>query len=137
VDDCSHAGRPDGYDHSLQQRSRGALQLHGEHLLQDFSDFLPFAQLNVFRIHKGAGWGTQGTPGNGYAAINGTMCTPSSPTYSYNYTGQDMGSDVGGAIWTITADQDFALDYQGGLTPSSSLCGQSGGANVGLVGQVQ
>jgi len=104
---------------------------------KDFSDFLPFAQLDVFRIHKGAPWGQLGVPADGYFPVNGTMCTPSSPTYSYNYTGQDMGSDAGGAIWTITADQDYAFDYQGGLTPSSSLCGQSGGANVGLVGQVQ
>ena len=102
-----------------------------------FFDFEEFANLKVFRSHRGAGWGAQGIPANGYAAVNGTMCTPSSPTYAYNYTGQDMGGDVGGAIWNITQDQDYALDYQGGLTPSASLCGQSGGANVGLVGQVQ
>jgi hypothetical protein len=102
-----------------------------------YSDFDPASNLKVFRSHRGAGWGAQGIPANGYQAVNGTMCTPSSPTYAYNYTGQDMGSDVGGAIWTISADQDYALDFQGGLTPSSTLCGQSGGANVGVVGQVQ
>jgi len=102
-----------------------------------FFDFEEAANLKVFRSHRGAGWGAQGIPANGYQAVNGTMCTPSSPTYAYNYTGQDMGGDVGGAIWTISADQDYALDFQGGLTPSSALCGQSGGANVGLVGQVQ
>jgi hypothetical protein len=102
-----------------------------------YSDFEEAASLKVFRSHRGAGWGAQGIPANGYQAVNGTMCTPSSPTYAYNYTGQDMGSDVGGAIWNISADQDYAFDFQGGLTPSSTLCGQTGGANVGLVGQSQ
>lgn len=103
----------------------------------DFSDFVPAAKMNVFRIHKASGWGAQGNPAAAYFAVNGTMCTTPFPSYSSNFTGQDMGSDEGGAIWTINADIDYALDYQGGLTPSSSLCGQSGGANVGLVGQVQ
>jgi hypothetical protein len=102
-----------------------------------YSDFEETANLKVFRIHRAAGWGKQGVPANGYEAVNGTMCTPSSPTYAYNYTGQDMASDMGGAIWNITNDQDYAFDYQGGLTPSSALCGQSGGSNIGLVGQVQ
>jgi hypothetical protein len=102
-----------------------------------YFDFEEVANLKVFRSHRGAGWGAQGIPANGYQAINGTMCTPSSPTYAYNYTGQDMAGDVGGAIWNITADRDYAFDYQGGLTPSSSLCGQTGGANVGFVGQAQ
>jgi len=102
-----------------------------------FFDFEEAANLKVFRSHRGAGWGAQGIPANGYQAVNGTMCTPSSPVYAYNYTGQDMGSDVGGAIFPINGDQDYAFDYQGGLTPSSSLCGQSGGANVGLTGQTQ
>ena len=105
---------------------------------KDFSDFLPASQLSVFRIHKAAPWGQLGVPADAYFAVNGTMCTPpASPVYGVNYTGQDMGSEVGGAIWTIPSDLDFAFDYQGGLTPSASLCGQSGGANVGLVGQVQ
>jgi hypothetical protein len=102
-----------------------------------YFDFEEVPNLKVFRVHKGAGWGAQGIPANAYFPVNGTMCTPSSPTYSANYTGQDMGSDTGGAIFPIVADQDYSFDYQGGLTPSSSLCGQSGGANVGLVGQVQ
>jgi hypothetical protein len=101
-----------------------------------YSDILPASNLSVFRDHKGAGWGQQGIPANGYGPVNGTMCAPPL-AFGYNYTGQDMGSDVGGAIFNITADQDYAFDYQGGLTPANNLCGQSGGANVGLVGQVQ
>jgi hypothetical protein len=102
-----------------------------------YSDFDPATNLKVFRSHKGAGWGAQGVPANAYLPVNGTMCTTPFPAFSTNFTGQDMASDVGGAIWTISADQDYAFDYQGGLTPAAALCGQTGGANVGLVGQVQ
>jgi hypothetical protein len=103
-----------------------------------YFDFEEAGNLKVFRIHKGAGWGAQGNPAGAFSAVNGTMCTlPASPAFGANLTGQDMASDAGGAIWTIAADQDYAFDNQGGLTPSSSLCGQTGGANVGLVGQTQ
>lgn len=46
-------------------------------------------------------------------------------------------TDTGGAILTINADLDYAFDIQGGITPGSAHCGQTGGSNLGLVGVTQ
>ncbi len=104
-----------------------------------FFDFEEVANLSVFRIHRGASWGAQGNPANAFNPVNGTMCAPGSPygiAFSNNFTGVDMGSDVGGGVFTIKADQDFAADYQGAAAPAVGFCGEAGGAFLGQTGQV-
>lgn len=104
-----------------------------------YSDFDPVANLNVFRMHRGSGWGALGGPStNWFTPVNGNACVPAlPPTWSDSFTGIDMASDVGGAVTTIRADLDFALDYQGGITPGPSYCGNPNGSFVGQTSQLQ
>jgi len=101
-----------------------------------FFDFEEFANLSVFRMHRGASWGAQGNPNAFFNPVNGTVCAAPFPAHSASFTGQDMGSDVGGGVITIKADLDFALDYQG-ASPGSAFCGVPGGAFIGQTGQVE
>lgn len=101
-----------------------------------FFDFEEFGNLSVFRMHRGASWGAQGNPNAFFNPVNGTVCAAPFPAHSASFTGQDMGSDVGGGVITIKADLDFALDYQG-ASPGSSFCGVPGGAFIGQTGQVE
>ena len=101
-----------------------------------YYDFEEVSNLKVFRSHRSFLY--EGVAANSFQPVNGTLCSlPASPVWGANLTGQDMGNDVGGSILTITGDQDYAFDNQGGPVVSSANCGEAGGSNYGLVGQVQ
>jgi len=101
-----------------------------------FSDFDPASNLHVFRSHRSFLY--EGAGSASLQAVEGTLCTlPAAPVFGANLTGQDMGNDAGGALLTITGDQDYAIDYQGATAPSAAQCGEAGGSNYGIVGQQQ
>ena len=76
---------------------------------------------------------------NSLSPVNGTLCAlPAAPAFGANLTGQDMGQDAGGAIFTITGDQDYAVDTELAVIPANAgQCGELGGSNYGFVGQLQ
>jgi hypothetical protein len=83
-----------------------------------FSDYLTIGQMHVFRSHRDANVA-------GLDARNGNGCP-------LDY-GNELGQEMGGAIFPIQSDIDYAFDVSG----SSNTCLGTSPSDTGLVNQVQ